>query len=82
MENHEALEIIYKYSALFVDGNNGISASGISHVLEVENVSEADKSMITRKITAYVVSALKTQQKQEQSKEKQKQTKEKLNANK
>lgn len=61
-ENQFIYLLINKYLNLFIDGMGGLSSEGIRLVLDIEKIVAEDRPLTVRKISAYVLTALKTQQ--------------------
>lgn len=61
-ENQFVYLLISKYLSLFVNGMGGLSPEGIKFVMDIEKIIPEDRPLIIRKITVYILMALKVQQ--------------------
>lgn len=62
LQNQFVYLLFSKYLNLFIDSTGGISVEGIHFVIDIENIHPEDRPLITRKISAYISTALKTKQ--------------------
>jgi hypothetical protein len=61
-ENQFVYSLISKYLGLLVDSMGGLSSEGIRLVMDIEKITQEDRPLIVRKITAYVLAAMKIKQ--------------------